>query len=63
MQNLHFTNNAHTMSFVDRAWKVRSVLNSMQKRFAMDYKVPPPVMAFDEANTPLAVATTRPDST
>jgi hypothetical protein len=51
MQNLHFTNNAHPKSFVDRAWKVRSVLDTLQKRFALGYKVPP-VVAFDEAIIP-----------
>ncbi|KAE9344742.1 hypothetical protein PR003_g8306 [Phytophthora rubi] len=51
MQHLHFTNNAHPKSFIDRAWKVRSVLDTLQKRFAAGYKVPP-VLAFDEAITP-----------
>ncbi|GMF48644.1 unnamed protein product [Phytophthora fragariaefolia] len=51
MQNIHFTNNAHPKSFTDRAWKVRSVLNTLQKRFAAGYKVTP-VLAFDEAIIP-----------
>ncbi|KAE9124853.1 hypothetical protein PF010_g5851 [Phytophthora fragariae] len=51
MQHPHFTNNAHPKSFTDRAWKVRSVLDTLQKRFAAGYKVPP-VLAFDEAIIP-----------
>ncbi|GMF32459.1 unnamed protein product [Phytophthora fragariaefolia] len=51
IQHLHFTNNAHPKSFTYRAWKVRSVLDTLQKRFAAGYKVPP-VLAFDEAIIP-----------
>ncbi|GMF52833.1 unnamed protein product [Phytophthora fragariaefolia] len=51
MQNLHFTNNASAHAETDRAWTVRSVVDTLQKTFASGFKVPP-VLAFDEAMIP-----------
>ncbi|KAG3085605.1 hypothetical protein PI125_g19169 [Phytophthora idaei] len=51
MQNLHFSNNADANAETDRAWKVRPVVETMQKTFLAGYDVPP-VLAFDEAVIP-----------
>ncbi|OWZ08277.1 hypothetical protein PHMEG_00019210 [Phytophthora megakarya] len=51
MQNLHFTDNTDARSDTDRAWKVRSVVETLQNTFAHGYKVPP-VLSLDEAMIP-----------
>lgn len=51
MQNLHFTDNTDPRAETDRAWKVRSVVDTLQQTFARGYNVPP-VVSFDEAMIP-----------
>ncbi|OWY97220.1 hypothetical protein PHMEG_00032306 [Phytophthora megakarya] len=48
MQNLHFTDNTDARAETDRAWKVRSVVDTLQESFRNGYKIPP-VLTFDEA--------------
>ncbi|KAG3204396.1 hypothetical protein PC129_g22589 [Phytophthora cactorum] len=48
MQNLHFSHNADANAETDRAWKVRPVVEAMQKTFLAVYDVPP-VLTFGEA--------------
>ncbi|POM80223.1 Hypothetical protein PHPALM_1970 [Phytophthora palmivora] len=50
-QNLHFSSNRDPRAVVDRAWKLRPVIDALQKTFLAGYK-PPPIMAFDEAVLP-----------
>lgn len=56
MQNLHFTDNTDARAETDRAWKVRSVVDTLQHIFAHGYNVPP-VLSFDEAMFLQEVAT------
>ncbi|POM70938.1 Hypothetical protein PHPALM_12564 [Phytophthora palmivora] len=51
MQNLHFTNNADPRAETDRAWKIRSVVDTLQETFAKGYNTPP-VLSFDEGMIP-----------
>ncbi|POM78237.1 Hypothetical protein PHPALM_4252 [Phytophthora palmivora] len=51
MQNLHFTDNTDARAETDRAWKVNSVVDTLQTTFRDGYNVPP-VLAFDEAMIP-----------
>ncbi|KAK1946546.1 hypothetical protein P3T76_002099 [Phytophthora citrophthora] len=51
MQNLYFTDNTDARAETDRAWKVRSVVDTLQTTFRDGYNVPP-VLAFDEAMIP-----------
>ncbi|POM59490.1 hypothetical protein PHPALM_31777 [Phytophthora palmivora] len=51
MANLHFTNNADAQAALDRAWKVRSVIETLQETFPRGYKTPP-VISFDEGIIP-----------
>lgn len=51
MQYLHFTNSKSPQASVDRGWKVRSVVTTLKKTFALGYNVGP-VIAFDEAIIP-----------
>ncbi|KAE9108764.1 hypothetical protein PF010_g11780 [Phytophthora fragariae] len=46
MQNLHFSDNSDAKADTDRAWKVRPVVEIMQRTFLAGYNVPP-VLAFD----------------
>ncbi|KAG2959752.1 hypothetical protein PC118_g22862 [Phytophthora cactorum] len=46
--NLHFSHNADANAETDRAWKVRPVVEAMQKTFLAVYDVPP-VLTFGEA--------------
>ncbi|OWY90177.1 hypothetical protein PHMEG_00041817, partial [Phytophthora megakarya] len=50
-RNMHFSCNADPRAALDRAWKLRPVIESLQKRFKVGY-IPPPIMAFDEAMLP-----------
>lgn len=45
---LHFSDNADERAAVDRAWKLRPVIDALQRRFQMGY-TSPATMAFDEA--------------
>ncbi|KAE9290342.1 hypothetical protein PR003_g25317 [Phytophthora rubi] len=51
MRNIHFTNNASANADTDRAWKVRSISDTLQKTFKAGYNIPG-VLAFDEAMIP-----------
>ncbi|KAE9042638.1 hypothetical protein PR002_g3799 [Phytophthora rubi] len=51
MRNIHFTNNAAANADTDRAWKVRSISDTLQKTFKAGYNIPG-VLAFDEAMIP-----------
>ncbi|GMF40305.1 unnamed protein product [Phytophthora fragariaefolia] len=50
-KNLHFSSNASERAKVDRAWKLRPVIDALTKRFQRSY-IPPPTMAFGEAMLP-----------
>ncbi|KAG3142511.1 hypothetical protein C6341_g19408 [Phytophthora cactorum] len=49
--NLHFSNNKSPQANTDRAWKIRPVVDVLQRTFSRGYKVPP-VISFDEATLP-----------
>ncbi|GMF56395.1 unnamed protein product [Phytophthora fragariaefolia] len=51
MANLHFTNSADVRAASDRAWKVRSVIDTLQERFLRGY-ITPPFISFDEGIIP-----------
>ncbi|OWY99897.1 hypothetical protein PHMEG_00029024 [Phytophthora megakarya] len=51
MQNLHFSDNSDALAGTYRAWKVRSVLDTLQETFRNGYKVSH-VLVFDEAMIP-----------
>ncbi|OWY96821.1 hypothetical protein PHMEG_00032812 [Phytophthora megakarya] len=51
MQNLHFTDNTDARSATDRAWKVRSVVETLQETFGRGYHTPP-ILSFDETIIP-----------
>ncbi|ETN20630.1 hypothetical protein PPTG_21336 [Phytophthora nicotianae INRA-310] len=50
-RNLNFNSNYDPRAAVDRAWKLRPVIEALQRTFLAGYR-PPPVMAFDEAMLP-----------
>ncbi|ETK94187.1 hypothetical protein L915_02717 [Phytophthora nicotianae] len=51
MANIHLTNNADTRVSSDRAWKIRSVVDTLQEIFPRGYSTPP-VISFDEGIIP-----------
>ncbi|KAG1712939.1 hypothetical protein DVH05_028498 [Phytophthora capsici] len=51
MRNLHFSDNNDERSRVDRIWKIRPVVDALQKTFRSGY-VPPPRLVFDEGMLP-----------
>ncbi|GMF15706.1 unnamed protein product [Phytophthora fragariaefolia] len=51
MGYLHFSNNKSPSASIDRAWKIRPVVDVLQKTFARGYRAPP-VISFDEAPLP-----------
>jgi hypothetical protein len=51
MGYLHFSNNKSRSTTVDRAWKIRPVVDVLQRTFAREYRAPP-VISFDEATLP-----------
>ncbi|KAG3118760.1 hypothetical protein PI125_g2624 [Phytophthora idaei] len=51
MGYLHFSNNNSPQALTDRAWKIRPVVDVLQRTFARGYKAPP-VISFDEATLP-----------
>ncbi|KAE9158797.1 hypothetical protein PF005_g32299 [Phytophthora fragariae] len=51
MGYLHFSNNKSLKASVDRAWKIRPVVDVLQRTFARGYRTPP-VISFDEAILP-----------
>ncbi|KAE9025672.1 hypothetical protein PF002_g27290 [Phytophthora fragariae] len=51
MGYLHFSNNKSPQASVDRAWKIRPVVDVLQRTFARGYRAPP-VISFDEATLP-----------
>ncbi|ETK73476.1 hypothetical protein L915_19599 [Phytophthora nicotianae] len=52
LSNLHFTDNADERAGQDRAWKIRSVVDTLQLTFKAGF-IAPAVIAFDEAMIPL----------
>ncbi|KAG2815348.1 hypothetical protein PC112_g13912 [Phytophthora cactorum] len=48
---MHFSNNKSPEAHRDRAWKIRPVVDLLQRTFARGYK-PPSVISFDEATLP-----------
>ncbi|GMF30512.1 unnamed protein product [Phytophthora fragariaefolia] len=48
---LHFSNNKSPQAHRDRAWKIRPVVDVLQRTFARGYKMPP-LISFDEATLP-----------
>ncbi|POM73266.1 Hypothetical protein PHPALM_9902 [Phytophthora palmivora] len=51
MGYLHFSNNKSSQANLDRAWKIRPIVEVLQRTFARGYKAPP-VISFDEATLP-----------
>lgn len=51
MGYLHFSNNKSPQASTDRVWKIRPVIEVLQRTFARGYKIPP-VISFDEATLP-----------
>lgn len=51
MGYLHFSNNKSPQAKLDRAWKIRPVVDVLQRTFARGYRTPP-VISFDEATLP-----------
>ncbi|KAE8960380.1 hypothetical protein PR001_g30404, partial [Phytophthora rubi] len=51
MGYLHFSNNKSPQARLDRAWKIRPVVDVLQRTFARGYK-PLPIISFDEATLP-----------
>lgn len=51
MRNLHFTDNKDPRNATDRAWKVRSVVDCLQKTFKKNYTTPT-IISFDEGMLP-----------
>ena len=50
-RDLHFNSNSDPRAATDRAWKIRSIVDTLQATFRMGY-VPPPQLSFDEAMLP-----------
>lgn len=50
-RNLHFSSNSDARAQLDKAWKLRPVIDALTQRFQRGY-IPPPAMAFDEAMLP-----------
>ncbi|POM81815.1 LOW QUALITY PROTEIN: Hypothetical protein PHPALM_164 [Phytophthora palmivora] len=51
MGYLQFSNNKSPKANTDRAWKIRPVIDVLQRTFARGYRVPP-VISFDETTLP-----------
>uniref|UniRef100_H3H417 PiggyBac transposable element-derived protein domain-containing protein n=1 Tax=Phytophthora ramorum TaxID=164328 RepID=H3H417_PHYRM len=51
MGYLHFSNNKSPQARLDRAWKIRPVVDVLQRTFARGYRAPPDI-SFDEATLP-----------
>ncbi|GMF48696.1 unnamed protein product [Phytophthora fragariaefolia] len=51
MGYLHFSNNKSPTVSIDRAWKIRPVVDVLQRTFARGFREPP-VISFDEATLP-----------
>ncbi|KAE9350000.1 hypothetical protein PF008_g6658 [Phytophthora fragariae] len=51
MGYMHFSNNKSPKASTDRAWKIRPVVDVLQRTFARGYRVRP-VISFDEATLP-----------
>jgi hypothetical protein len=51
MRCLHFTNNEDPRALNDRAWKIRSVIDCVQKTFKRGF-ICPNVLSFDEGILP-----------
>ncbi|EGZ12156.1 hypothetical protein PHYSODRAFT_517056, partial [Phytophthora sojae] len=51
MGYMHFSNNKSPNAKTDRAWKIRPVVDVLQRTFARGYRVPP-IISFDGATLP-----------
>ncbi|EGZ18745.1 hypothetical protein PHYSODRAFT_332488 [Phytophthora sojae] len=51
MVYMHLSNNKSPKAKTDRAWKIRPVVDVLQRTFACGYRVPP-IISFDEATLP-----------
>ncbi|GMF15151.1 unnamed protein product [Phytophthora fragariaefolia] len=51
MRNLHFSDNNDDRQFTDRIWKIRTIVDTLQKTFKKGF-VPPPRLSFDEGMLP-----------
>ncbi|KAE9182907.1 hypothetical protein PF004_g24105 [Phytophthora fragariae] len=51
MGYLHFSNNKSPQASIDRAWKIRPVVDVLQRTFGRGYQTPP-IISFDEATLP-----------
>ncbi|OWY90783.1 hypothetical protein PHMEG_00040936, partial [Phytophthora megakarya] len=51
IRNLHFSDNDAARAQTDKAWKVRPIVDTLQRTFLSGY-TPPPVISFDEAMVP-----------
>ncbi|KAE8979661.1 hypothetical protein PR002_g24355 [Phytophthora rubi] len=51
MRYLHFSNNAAPEAATDKAWKIRPIVDTLQRTFRNGYQTPP-ILSFDEAMVP-----------
>ncbi|POM64423.1 Retrotransposable element, partial [Phytophthora palmivora] len=51
MRNLHFSDNTAPAASTDKAWKVRPIVETLQRTFRSGYRTPP-IISFDEAMVP-----------
>ncbi|KAE8895168.1 hypothetical protein PF003_g20974 [Phytophthora fragariae] len=51
MRYLHFSNNAAPEAATDKAWKIRPIVETLQRTFRSGYQTPP-ILSFDEAMVP-----------
>ncbi|KAE8955644.1 hypothetical protein PF011_g31733 [Phytophthora fragariae] len=51
MGYLHFSNTKSPQASIDRAWKIRPVVDVLQRTFERGYQTPP-IISFDEATLP-----------
>lgn len=51
MHHLHFSDNASPKASTDRAWKIRPIVETLQRTFKQGY-TPGPVLSFDEGMIP-----------
>ena len=52
MANLHFSNNRDVRATTDRSWKIRRVVDCIQRTFRRGFTEPPAVLSFDEGILP-----------
>ena len=52
MHSLHFTDNKDPRAKTDRVWKVRNVVEILQRTFRKGFCGPPSIVSFDEGILP-----------